>query len=85
MQSQQLQKIQAKVEAIVFEKDGKNYIQLGNYALDFKKEYLYLGMTKSGNVKLGDERYDGVKNFFGKIYDGSIHAEGSRFIERIEN
>jgi len=82
MQTEQ-QTIQARVESLVFERDGKKLIALGNYALDFNKEYLYLGMSKSGQVILGDERYDGVKRRYGKIYDDKIHAEGSRFIEKI--
>ena len=80
--------IQAKVEALVFEKKGRKFIALGNYALDFKKEYLYKGMTKSGKVILGDITsfsYKGsqeeVQIRYGKIYDNKIHTEGCTFIE----
>ena len=77
-----------KVEALVFEKEGRQFIALGNYALDFKKDYLYQGMTKSGQVKLGDiisYAFGGciekVQTRYGKIYDNRIHAEGCSFIE----
>tara|TARA_B110000495_G_scaffold188020_1_gene187895 strand:+ start:3521 stop:3793 length:273 start_codon:yes stop_codon:yes gene_type:complete len=79
-----------KVEALVFEKEGRQFIALGNYALDFKKDYLYQGMTKSGQVKLGDitsysfkGSQEEVQTRYGKIYDNKIHAEGSTFIERL--
>ena len=42
------------VESIVYERDGQKFLRMGNYALDFKQEYLYLGMTKSGKAILGD-------------------------------
>ena len=42
------------VESFVYEKDGKKYMALQNYALDFKQEYLYLGMTKTGKAILGE-------------------------------
>jgi len=80
--------IEQKVEALVFEKEGRKFIALGNYALDFKKDFLYFGMTKSGNVKLGDITHYGfngvieqVQKCYGKIYDNKIHAQGCQFIE----
>jgi len=75
---------------MVYEKEGRKFIRLGNHRLDFKAEYLYLGMTKTGSVILGDitsYAYNGcqevIKKKFGKIYDNRIHAEGSRYIETI--
>lgn len=73
----------ARVEALVYEKEGKKFIALGNYALDFKKEYLYLGMTKSGQVILGDDRNGQIRRRYGKIENGKIYAESARFIERL--
>lgn len=75
------EQIRARVESLVFERDGKKLIALGNYALDFSKTYEYLGMSKSGQVILGDEGRH--KKRYGKIYDNKIHAEGSRFIEKL--
>ena len=79
-----------RVESIVFSRDDRKFIELGNYALDFKKEYLYLGTTKSGQVILGDiiqTSYNGsqekIRKYFGKIYDNKIHAEGCRYIEAL--
>ena len=42
------------VESIVYERDGNKFIQLGNCSLDFKAEFVYLGMTKTGKAILGD-------------------------------
>ena len=42
------------VESIVYERNGQKFLRMGNYALDFKQEYLYLGMTKTGKAILGD-------------------------------
>ena len=73
----------ARVEGLVYEKNGRKFIALGNYALDFKKEYLYLGMSKSGQVILGEERNGQMKRRYGKVENGKIYAESCRFIERL--
>lgn len=85
-----LTEIQTRIESMVYEKQGRKFIDLGNYALDFKKDYLFLGFTKSGSVILGDivsYSYNGsqeqIKKRIGKIYDNRIHAEGCRYIESI--
>ena len=45
----------ALIEEKVYEKNGHKYIRLGNYALDFKKQFAFLGFTKNGKkVILGD-------------------------------
>ena len=45
----------ALIEEKVYEKNGQKYIRLGNYALDFKKQFAFLGFTKNGKkVILGD-------------------------------
>ena len=81
---------QARVEALVYDKEGRKFIQLGDYALDFKQEYLYLGMTKTGQVILGEitsYSYNGsqevIKKRYGKIYDDKIHTDGCRYIENL--
>lgn len=90
MQQTLEQQTKAGVESLVYVKEGRKFIALGNYALDFKTEYLYLGMTKTGQVILGEitqYAYNGspeiIRKRYGKIYDGRIHAEGSRYIEKI--
>lgn len=82
--------IEKRVEAMTFERDGRKFISLGYYCLDFKSDFVYLGMTKGGMVKLGDivkSAYNGEKEEmnirFGKIYDDAIHVDGSRYIERL--
>jgi len=87
---QHISENQARVESLVYSKNGRNYIAIGNYALDFKQEYLYLGMTASDQVILGEitqYAYGGVpeqiKKRFGKIYDNKIHVDGCRFIEKL--
>ena len=49
-----VEQIKTFVESIVYERDGQKFLRMGNYALDFKQEYLYLGMTKTGKAILGD-------------------------------
>lgn len=88
--SHQEQETIARVESLVYEKEGRRYIALGNYALDFKQEFLYLGMTKSGQVILGElvqYSYNGsqetIKKRYGKIYADKIHTDGYRYIEKL--
>jgi len=50
------------VESIVYEREGQRFLRMGNYALDFKQEYLYLGMTKTGKAILGDVHSWGPNN-----------------------
>lgn len=52
MKTQLIQKIPQKVQdeimsKMVFFKDGIDQIALGNYALDFKQSYVFLGFTKN--------------------------------------
>lgn len=48
------------IEDMVFSKNGIQFIALGNYALDFKKEYVFLGFTKNKTqVILGDIHMQG--------------------------
>ena len=60
----------------------KTFIDLGNYALDFKQRYEYKKITKSGNVVLIN---DNGKKKIGKVgYDKGnkrfmLRAEGSRY------
>ncbi len=53
------------IEELTFESQGVKMIALGNYALDFKARFVFLGFTKNGNkVILGDIHTsgpDGVK------------------------
>ena len=51
----------AKVKALIaphvrdpapHEKQGEKYIDIGNVNLDFKKGFIYKGVTKSGRVRL---------------------------------
>ena len=44
-----------KIDELVYEREGQKFIGLGNCSLDFKKEFAFLGYTKSGKrVILGD-------------------------------
>ncbi len=43
------------IEKMIYSKDGHQFIALGNYALDFKHQYVFLGFTKNKTkVILGD-------------------------------
>ena len=45
----------AGIEKMIFLKDDVQFIALGNYALDFKQHYVFLGFTKNKTqVILGD-------------------------------
>lgn len=70
--------VQAKIEEMTYENrhgyhKGMKFIRLGNYALDFKQEYVFLGFTKNGNkVILGETSIYGPDRIeynkrFGKI------------------
>jgi len=77
METQQIteipRQIRAAIEEIVVEKDGEKFIHLGNCRLDFKKQYAFLGFTKSNTkVILGDIYSHGPQGVkytkrFGKI------------------
>ena len=52
---------------MVFVRDGIEQIALGNYALDFKKSYAFLGLTQNKNkVILGDIHSFGAMDQSGK-------------------
>ena len=65
----------------------KTFIDLGNYALDFKKRYEYVKISKTGNVILKGDKddYPKYKRFIGKVkYDEGnkiykLRTEGSRY------
>jgi hypothetical protein len=50
----------AKINDMIYERDGQKYINLGNCRLDFKKTFAFLGFTK--NMK--------------KVILGDIHSSG---------
>ena len=84
------EEIESSVLNIVYEKDGRKFIDLENYALDFKQSYLFKGFTKSGNVKLGEitqyginGKPDQVRNRLGKVEDGKLQTNGFRFSVRL--
>ncbi len=93
MQSKQIQKMDngliVKVNELVYERDGQKFIRLGNYALDFKKEFAFLGFTKSlTKVILGDifkSGPDGIEytKRFAKIDKGYLVTDGWRYSEKL--
>lgn len=70
---------QTLVESLIYSKDGKEYINLENYALDFSVPYEYKGFTKSGNVRLVRNNGNSESNKIGNIRDGVLRTEGSRY------
>ena len=72
LQQQIPQKVQDKIMGeMVFFKDGINQIALGNYALDFKQSYAFLGFTKNKTqVILGD-----IHTY------GALNQDGTRIIK----
>jgi hypothetical protein len=75
---------QTLVESLTYTKDGKQYINMENYALDFSVPYEYKGFTKSGNVRLVRNNGNSETNKIGKISNGNLHTEGHRYSIRLE-
>jgi hypothetical protein len=73
----------ASVEALTYKDNGITYIRLENYALDFNIPYQYHGFTKSGNVRLGREVNGRVQRKIGRVEDGYLRTEGSRYSVRL--
>lgn len=78
------------VESIVYERDGNKFLRMGNYALDFKQEYLYLGMTKTGKAILGDVGSWGPGNVpieyrkrFGNVEVRESHKVDGRTVKEV--
>lgn len=67
------------VESMVYTRDGQKYVQFGHYALDFNKEYQFLGISKSGNVMLGDMRNGKIIKRIGKVEGNKVCAEGGSY------
>ena len=62
------------IEKMIYSKDGVQFIALGSYCLDFKKNFAFLGFTKNKTkVILGDIHTYGPKGLmkytkkFGKV------------------
>jgi len=93
MASQTIQKMDSdlitKINDLVYERDGHKFIRLGNYALDFKKEFAFLGFTKSQTkVILGDIYKcgpDGMKctKRYAKIEKGYLVTDGWQYSEKL--
>lgn len=64
----------------VYEKDGKQYINIHNHRLDFSGCFEFLGFTKTGNkLKLAETNTD-FKPFFAKlVLDEFNHVDGRSF------
>ena len=78
-----------KVNELVYERNGQKFIRLGNYALDFKKEFAFLGFTKSqtkvilGDIyKCGPDGMEYTKRF-AKIEKGYLVTDGWRYSEKL--
>ena len=78
------------VESIVYERNGQKFLRMGNYALDFKQEYLYLGMTKTGKAILGDVSSWGAGNIaqeyrkrFGNVEIRESHKVDGRIAKEV--
>lgn len=76
---------QTLVESLTYTKDGKQYLNLENYALDFSVPYEYKGFTKSGNVRLVRNNGNSETNKIGKISKGYLHTEGHRYSIKLES
>ncbi len=81
--------IQELIESNVYKGDfGHNYIKIPNYALDFSSEFVFMGFTKSGRIRLGEivmSGPDGIK-YIGKLgrFDGKyLTVCGDRFLKSI--
>ena len=70
MQQTIIQQAQEKIENMTFEQNGIKYLPLGNYALDFKKQFVFLGFTKTGTKAiLGDVHSTGPEGVkYNKCY-----------------
>lgn len=81
----QIQKIPQEVEdaimgKMVFTRDGIEQIALGNYALDFKKSFVFLGFTQNKNkVILGD-----IHTYGATQQDGTREVKYRKCYGRIE-
>ncbi len=82
--------IKELIQSNIYEGDfGYKYINIPNSRLDFSQKFVFLGFTKSGNVRLGDIHsygQEGIK-FSNKIakFDGKyLSALGSRYLKSIK-
>ena len=73
------------IEKMIYSKDGVQFIALGNYALDFKHEYVFLGFTKNKTqIILGDIHTQGPNGLlkYNKKFSRVELREGSKIIDK---